>query len=139
MNASDNVERDREAIMKATAELLVAVNTSNADGCVALWARNGVLMPPNHPSVQGHHAIGEYFRSLFLRRQFRFAFTSSHIHVAGDTALERVTYTVVIRSGADAAPIEDVGKGVHVYARQGNGSWKLTCDIWNSDRSGQVQ
>ena len=139
MNTPDSLERDREAIMKTTAELLVAVNASKAEDCVAVWAPDGVLMPPNHPSVQGHEAIGAYFRSLFLQRQFRFAFTSSHIHVAGDTALERVTYTVVIRSGAGATPIEDVGKGLHVYARQANGSWKLICDIWNSDRSGQVQ
>ena len=100
MNTPDSLERDREAIMKTTTELLAAVNASKAEDCVAVWAPDGVLMPPNHPSVQGHQAIGAYFRSLFLQRQFRFAFTSSHIHVAGDTALERVTYTVVIRSGA---------------------------------------
>jgi ketosteroid isomerase-like protein len=139
MNAPDSVERDREAIRRTTAELLGAVNASNAEVCLALWAPDGVLMPPNHPSVHGQQAIGEYFRRLFLGRQFRYAFTSSHIHVAGDTALERVTYTVVIRSGVGAVPIEDVGKGLHVYGRQANGSWKLTCDIWNSDRSGQVQ
>ncbi|HEX7781061.1 MAG TPA: nuclear transport factor 2 family protein, partial [Vicinamibacterales bacterium] len=127
------------AIMKTTSELLVAVNASNAEDCVAVWAPDGVLMPPNHPSVHGHQAIGEYFRRLFLRRKFRFAFTSSHLHVAGDTALELVTYTVVIQSGPGAAPIDDVGKGLHVYARQANGSWKVTGDIWNSDRSGQVQ
>ena len=139
MSTPDSVELDGEAIRKTTAELLAAVNASNVEGCVAVWARDGVLMPPNHPAVHGHQAIGEYFRSLFLRARFRFAFTSSHIHVAGDTALERVTYTVVIRPGAGAAPTEDAGKGLHVYERQANGSWKLTCDIWNSDRSGQVQ
>jgi ketosteroid isomerase-like protein len=28
----------------------------------------------------------------------------------------------------------DAGKGLHVYRRQPNGSWKLALDIWNSDR-----
>ena len=91
-------------------------------------------MPPQQPSVQGHPAIVQYFRNLFLRARFRFAFTSSHIHIDGDTALERVTYTATIGPGDDAPPIEDVGKGIHVYRRQPNGSWKLTYDIWNSDQ-----
>jgi hypothetical protein len=34
-----------------------------------------------------------------------------------------------------SSPIEDVGKGLQVYARQPDGSWKLTHDIWTSDES----
>ena len=70
---------------------------------------------------------------MFLRGTFTFAFTSAHLELAGDIALERVTYTAVIWSGPGAAPIEDAGKGLHVYRRQPDGSWKLTQDIWNSD------
>src|SRR5215472_2120153 len=131
MNTLDAAEIDRAAIMKTTTELLAAVNASDAGRCSAVWAADGVLMPPHHPAVQGHQAIVEYFRGLFSRSKFRFTFTSSHIHLAGDTAVERVTYTAVIWPGGDASPIEDVGKGLHVYRRQPNGSWKLTHDIWN--------
>jgi ketosteroid isomerase-like protein len=134
MTNTDAVETDRAAITRATAELLAAVNDSSADRCLAVWAADGVLMPPHHPSVQGHEAIGNYFRSLFSRRRFRFAFTSSDIHLAGDTAMECVTYTAIMWSESGASPIEDVGKGLHVYRRQSNGSWKLTHDIWNSDQ-----
>jgi uncharacterized protein (TIGR02246 family) len=135
MNNPEAADADRAAIMKATAELLAAVNASDADRCLAAWAPDGVLMPPHHPSVHGHQAIAEYFRNLFSRSKFRFTFTSSHIHLTGDIALERVTYTAVIWPGVDASAIEDVGKGLHVYGRQSDGSWKLTQDIWNSDQS----
>ena len=135
MNSPDAADIDRAAITRTTAELLAAVNASDADRCSAIWAANGVLMPPHHPSVRGREAIVQYFRNLFSRSKFRFTFTSSHIHLAGDTALERVTYTATIWSEGDAPPIEDVGKGLHVYGRQPNGSWKLTNDIWNSDQS----
>jgi uncharacterized protein (TIGR02246 family) len=135
MNTPNAADHDRAAITRTTAELLAAVNASDADRCSAVWAADGVLMPPHHPSVQGHQAIVQYFRTLFSRSKFRFTFTSSDIHLAGDTALERVTYTATVWPGDDASPIEDVGKGLHVYARQPNGSWRLTYDIWNSDRS----
>ncbi len=134
MNTPDGADIDRTEVARTTAELLAAVNTSSADRCAAVWAADGVLMPPHHPSVLGHEAIVQYFRSLFLRSKFKFTFTSSDIHLAGDTALERVTYTATIWPGDDAAPIEDVGKGLHVYRRQPNGLWKLTYDIWNSDQ-----
>jgi uncharacterized protein (TIGR02246 family) len=134
MNTPDAANIDRADITRATAELLAAVNASDADRYSAVWAADGVLMPPHHPSVQGHDAIVQYFRNLFSRSRFRFTFTSSHIHLAGDTALERVTYTVTIWPQDDAPLIEDTGKGLHVYGRQPNGSWKLSHDIWNSDQ-----
>ncbi len=136
MNSRNAAEIDRATIVTRTAELLAAVNASNVDACLAVWAPDGVLMPPHHPPVQGHQAIGEYFRRLFSQRRFRFTFTSSWIHVAGDIALERVTYTAVVWPGDDAPPIEDAGKGLHVYGRQPDGTWRLTHDIWNSDLSG---
>ena len=126
MNTPDGADLDRAEVTRTTAELLAAVNTADADRCLAVWTADGVLMPPHHPSVRGHQAIVEYFRNLFSQSKFKFAFTSSHIHVAGDTALERVTYTATIWPGDDGPPIEDLGKGLHVYRRQPNGSWKLT-------------
>jgi len=135
MNTPNAADTDRAEVTRTTAELLAAVNTSDADRCAAVWAADGVLMPPHHPSVQGREAIAQYFRGLFSRSKFRFSFTSSDIHLAGNTALERVTYRATIWPGDDAASIEDAGKGLHVYRRQPDGSWRLTYDIWNSDRA----
>ena len=134
MKTSDAAEIDRATITRTTTELLTAVNASDVERCSAVWAANGVLMPQHHPPVHGHQAIVQYFRDLFSRSRFRFTFTSSHIDLSGDTALERVTYLASMWSAEDAPPIEDVGKGLHVYERQPNGSWKLTQDIWNSDQ-----
>jgi ketosteroid isomerase-like protein len=118
MNTPDAADNDRAAITSASAELLAAVNASDADRCSAVWAADGVLMPPHHPAVQGHQAIVHYFRNLFSRSRFKFTFTASHIHLAGDTALERVTYIANIWPGDDARPTDDIGKGLHVYGRR---------------------
>ena len=110
MNAPNATVDIRHVIARTTAELLAAVNASDADRCSAVWADDGVLMPPHHPAVQGHEAIVNYFRGLFSRSKFRFAFTSSNIHLAGDIALERVTYSAIIWPGEGAEPIEDVAR-----------------------------
>ena len=134
MNGPD-ADVDRAAIMRTTAELLAAVNASDADRCLAVWSADGLLMPPHHPAVHGHEAILNYFRDLFSRSRFQFAFTSSSIQLAGDCAFEFVTYTAVIWPGSDVSPIEDAGKGLHVYRRQPSGAWKMSHDIWNSDHA----
>lgn len=123
------------AEIHAVAEALrKAVNASDVRGILECWAPDGVLMPPHHPSVHGHAAIAEYFRSVFAARRLSFTFTDSNITLLGDAALERLIYTAVATSIPDGSAAEDVGKGLHVYARQPDGRWRITQDIWNSDR-----
>ena len=119
------VDADRAAIQAATAELLAAL---------AVWSDDGILMPPHHAAVRGRAELQRYFRELFSRTAFKFSFTSSDIRLAGDLAFERLTYTALSWPALGGPPVEDEGKGVHVYRRQTDGSWKLALDIWNSDR-----
>jgi ketosteroid isomerase-like protein len=124
---------DMSAVAQATTALLIAVNRSDLGGVLAMWCEHGVLMPPHHPSVRGRLALETYFRDLFARSRFAFSFTSSRIEVAGDVAFEHVEYTASACPVAGGPAVQDVGKGLHVYRRQADGSWKLAVDIWNSD------
>ena len=126
MNPRNRADVDRAAIASTTAEWLTAVNASDADRCGAVWVADGVLMPPHHPPVQGRQAIVEYFRSLFSRSIVGLRFTSSHIHLAGDTALEDATYTAVIWPRGGVSPIKDAGKALHVYRLTRRGSCRST-------------
>jgi ketosteroid isomerase-like protein len=122
-----------KAIRQATSALLRAVNTSDLEAVMALWDDTGILMPPGHPSVQGHQAIRAYFADLFRRYRFEFAFTASEVNADGALAVERVTYSAAVWSLEDDIPQRDRGKGLHVYRQQEGGSWKLVMDVWNSD------
>lgn len=129
------VPTEDHAEIHAVAEALrTAVNACDVRGILECWAPDGVLMPPHHPSVHGHPAIAEYFRSVFVTRRLSFTFTGSSVTLLGDVALERLTYTLAATSVTGGSATEDVGKGLHVYARQPDGRWRITQDIWNSDR-----
>jgi uncharacterized protein (TIGR02246 family) len=127
------IDAERAAVAQATAALLHAVNHSDLPAVIALWCDDGVLMPPHHPSVHGRPAIQQYFEHLFRHSRFQFAFTSSQIEIAGDIALERVEYAASAWPADGGPEVRDVGKGLHVYRRQRDGSWRLAMDIWNSD------
>jgi uncharacterized protein (TIGR02246 family) len=124
---------DTSAIARSTAALLAAVNASDVAGVMSLWADDGVLMPPHHPSVHGRPQIERYFSELFQRLRFNFSFASSQIQLSGETAFERVHYNASAWPADGGPEIRDVGKGLHVYRRESDGSWKLVADIWNSD------
>ncbi len=131
---------DHDAVRAATATLLEAVNTSDVERVMSIWAEDGVLMPPNRPSVRGGPAIEQYFRRLFETSRFRFTFTASEIRVDGDSAIERVEYVAEGWIDGASIPVTDRGKGLHVYTRRGGGDaseWKLSFDIWNSDGARQ--
>lgn len=130
MSRDAAAEPDVHAIAEA---LRAAVNSGDVAAILACWASDGVLQPPHHPAVHGHAAIAEYFGNIFATRRLTFTFTGSAVTVLGEVALERLSYTAVAASLAGGGRTEDVGKGLHVYGRQPDGSWKLTQDIWNSD------
>jgi ketosteroid isomerase-like protein len=123
-------EHDVHAVAEA---LRAAVYTGDVLAILACWAPAGVLQPPHHPAVCGHEAIAEYFRSIFAVRRLSFTFTGSVVTVVDEVALETLSYTAIATTLAGGERTEDVGKGLHVYGRQRDGSWKLTQDIWNSD------
>ena len=125
---------ETSAIAQSTAALLAAVNASDVAAVMSLWSDDGVLMPPHHPSVHGRAQIERYFSELFQRSRFNFSFTSSRIDVSGDAAFERVQYEASAWPAQGGPEIQDAGKGLHVYRRDSNGSWKLVADIWNGDK-----
>ena len=126
------LDDDRAAITSATATLRESVNKGDIDGVLSVWAEDGELLPPDHWPVRGHRALRAYFEGLFGRAIFQFTFTESKLEIDGDVGLERVSYTSQVWMGG-ADPLSDSGKGLHVYRRQPDGTWKLAYDIWNTD------
>jgi uncharacterized protein (TIGR02246 family) len=130
---TDRSDADEAAVARVTTALLNAINASNLTGVLAVWSDDGVMMPPHHPSVHGRAALEQYFRDLFSQTRFEFVFNSSRIELAGSVALERIEYTASAWPVEGGPVVRDFGKGLHVYRRQTDGTWKLAQDIWNSD------
>ena len=123
-----------ESDVHAVAEALrTAVNSGDVAAVLACWAPDGVLQPPHHPAVAGHAAMAAYFGNIFAARRLTFTFTESAVTILGKVALERLSYAAIAAAPVGGKRTEDIGKGLHIYGRQPDGSWKLTQDIWNSD------
>ena len=122
-----------EAALKATtATWLKAYNAGDVEKIVALYAEDGVLMPPHAAVATGHAAIRAFLTADTAGAKaagVKLVPGATIAGVAGDTGWESGSYTVADASGATV----DSGSYLSV-SRKVNGKWLYVRDTYNSDR-----
>jgi uncharacterized protein (TIGR02246 family) len=123
---------DRQAIEAAVSRYVAASNQGDAEALTELYAEDAVLLPPDHLPIHGRQAIGEFWRqgtdSGLAVRTLRVEVDGSIGYLVGQYSLPQT----------EEEPA-DSGKYVMCLRRQGDGSWKLTADIWNSSAAEEPQ
>ncbi len=126
-------EADVEAINRERQTFLAALYSGDLDILMALWSEDGVVMPPNEPSVTGKEAIRSWLQDLLNQFAVQLTITSEEVEVFGDWAFVRTTYTTALTPKAGGEVVEESGKNIWIWKREVNGSWKLAHNIWNLD------
>jgi len=120
---------DDAADLKARAEAWEkAFNASKLEEVAAMYAQDGVRMPPNAATVKGRDAV------LTQLRDSRKIMSGVEIEAEkaiaeGNLGVTHGTYRI---KGPDGT-IVDHGKWVSI-GRKVDGQWTTVSDIWNSDR-----
>ena len=108
----------------------------DAEGVAAIFAADGILMPPGTPAVVGRDAIREHVAGGLALGSWDQRTSSDAITLRGDTAIERGHYTIVFRPHPDTPdgrqPFRFVGKYV-VHWTNIDGSWFIATYIGNND------
>jgi ketosteroid isomerase-like protein len=102
----------------------------------AFYAPAAVLMPPNHPAVQGRADIQRFLQGFVDAGLQSITLETTRIESAGALAWGRGTYRLSLLPPG-GAPVHDVGKYIVVYRQQARGGWRAVCDIFNSDQPAQ--
>ena len=124
-----------DAIRQLDAEFMKAAGARNAGALVkAFYAPDAVLMPPNHPAVEGRASIQSFFQGFIDSGLTSIKLETPTIASAGDLAYGRGHYSLSM-SPPGGTPVQDVGKYVVAYRRQANGAWRAVADIFNSDQA----
>jgi ketosteroid isomerase-like protein len=120
------------AAINAVREAEVA-GLSSRDPSVGYLAADAVLMPPGEPAITGIGAIRTWAEAFIQQMQsVSVNYTMTDVHVSGDWAVERYAGTLNATTTGGEAITESL-KGIHVYRREPDGSWKMVYDVWNSD------
>ncbi len=126
-------QADVEAINKLREQEMAAFSAADVITLLGLFTNDVIVMPPNEPALSGKDALRSWAENIYKQFTVQGKYTSSDIVLAGDWAFERFTSTLTTKPVAGGEPVQEVIKGLHIYHRQSDGSWKIAQDIWNTD------
>lgn len=121
------------AVNEIWKEYSSSLNAGDLDRWLALWTDDGVQMPPDEPAAVGKERIRARNQRFVDQFKFDIGITNAEVETAGDWAFARGTYKASLTPKQGGKPIPIDGKYMTILAKQGDGSWKIHRDIFNSN------
>jgi ketosteroid isomerase-like protein len=126
-----STEADRQAIDQVREQEVAAINSG--DLSLGYAADDIITMPPGEPALVGKPALQAWVEAFVSQVTASLSYAPTDIVVAGDLAVEHYTGTLTATPVGGGDSVTEALKGIHVYQRQADGSWKMTHDVWNLD------
>jgi len=133
-----DVEADAAAVRSVFDEATAALNPGGAD-IVDLDAEDAVIMYANELAVIGKEAIRAREQRFDDQATFEETRSVEEVVVSGDWAFVRWTGTGTVTPKDGGESSEFNRKGITIFQRQPDNSWKIARVIWNSNLTGAVQ
>jgi ketosteroid isomerase-like protein len=125
-------DADRAAIEKSmVTDAMTALAAKDFDGYANLFTEDVALLPPNAPPFNGRPAMITWLKAFPPYSDFKLGSTT--IQGSGDAAYVQGTYSMTLNLPGAPAPVADNGKWLVGARKQGDGSWRGTVVIFNSD------
>ncbi len=125
---------DEAAIRQTDAACSKAAETKQLDAWAGCYTDDASVFPPNTSIITGKEANRRHLEHLFEVPGLHLAWQTTKVEVArsGDLAYSSENYEETAND-PNGNPVTDRGKGVAVWKKQTDGSWKMVADIFNSD------
>ena len=122
--------KDRDNINDITKRFVKLMLAGDTSSLAKLYTADGVLMPPNHPTVRGRSAVAEFLATF--PKLTRFSAKNDEIDGREDLAYVRGSFemTMQLESGES---VDDRGTYLEIRKRQADGAWLIALDTFSSD------
>lgn len=124
---------DEAGVEAAHEAYVTAINSNDVDAVMAAMTDDITYLPPNGPALSGAAAVRPWIEGYFAAYRTAWVKTTEELIVSGDWAIEHYAYQSTDTPIAGGAALTDTGKGVNIYHRDADGTWRVARDIWNSD------
>lgn len=132
-NSAMTMEDARQAIEQVHERYIEAVLGEDVEAFLDPVTDDFVLMAPNEPGARGKRAVREWFNATFgAFSTAKLVFPTTELNIDHEWAFKHYTYDWTLDPKAGGDQIGDRGDGLYIYRREGDGSWKIAYDIWNS-------
>jgi uncharacterized protein (TIGR02246 family) len=128
-----DVEADIEAIRSVSQEISRTWNENDFEGYMALMDEEAMVLLANGPTLKGIEEIRSLYSNSFSQNSFDVKTATEEIHVGGDIAFSRDTWTGSANPKDGSEPIVFDNKTIFIYKKQTDGSWKIWRNMYNSN------
>lgn len=129
-----NEQEEMAQLQKAISENENAWNNLDVEKIVGMFAENGTLLNDNSEMLRGKNAIKKYFDTMVKTEELEFKRDKVEVSMKGNMAYEIVNQTVSFKYPGKESQTE-INKYIHLWEKQGDGSWKVLIDMNNSRSS----
>jgi len=127
----NSAEQDISDTLKAYER---ALNMSNTDAVMAVYAPDGVFMPQELPTFVGADAVRKSYDMIFRRITLTVTFTVVEVHVVSDSwAFARTTSAGKQKINATGETTDEANHELFVFEKPG-GSWKIARYCFSTER-----
>lgn len=127
-------ESDRSALLRTDQEwAAVALQGKDIDKIVSYWADDASVFPADAPVVKGKAAIRQFVEDSLKIPGFSITWRPVEVFVSpsGDFGYTTGENQITVPS-PDGSVLTVRGRGVAVWRKEPDGTWKCVIDIWNS-------
>lgn len=119
------MSRDEESIANLLAVYETALNTSDTDLAVKLYAEDGVFMPQHSPSSVGIAAVRRAYDAVFKTIELKVKFTILEMRqVAPEWAFARTNSAGIVKIKASGFSGPEANQELFIFQKF-NGTWKI--------------
>ena len=129
-NKTNMETNEKSEIKKLLFSYRDALNASDVDKVLRLYAKDGVFMPSGAPTAIGIEQVKGTYEFVFSKIKLSIEFYIDEIEVIGDNAFARSTSkgTTLIKESGEIVPEEN--RELFVLKRENN-SWKIDRYMFN--------
>lgn len=129
-----DIKAEEERLMQTSRDWSRVAASGDVDGMMAYWADDALVIPPGQAALRGKAAIRAYLVRSRQAPGFRISWEpqQAEISAAGDLGylIERTEVTV---NASDGTPVRQSFRGVTIWRKQPDGSWKNVVDVTNPE------
>ncbi len=119
------------ALARVDDDWSLAAASRDGEKVASFYAEDGVAYPPNVPEAIGRAAAKKVW-AYFADPTFSISWKTLNAEVSGDFGYTRVAYENSFKR-SKGKTVQQKGKYLCVWKKQGDGTWKAIHHMWNAD------
>jgi ketosteroid isomerase-like protein len=124
---------DLAAIAQFNRQYLAAINDGDIESLSRLTTESHIMIAPDRPPIVGKAANDAANSRVFEQFEIDEIWSPSETALGGDWAYQRGSFSVTATPKGGGEPSTTTGSFLRIYARQPDGSWRMTIDMFNRD------